>query len=101
MFELHLRGYLHVSSAANSPVTVRAYNVALVDWRGRSIETLGPTLKWLRESLDQDGIVLIWVDGSDPLAGKIRAVLRKCKLTLEAGAVRDHGTAISACCRAR
>jgi hypothetical protein len=98
MFELHRRGYLHVSTGANSPGTVQEYNVALVDWRGRSIKTIGPTLNWLRESLDQDGIVLIWVDGSDPQAGKVQAVLRKCKLTIQAGAVRDHGTAISACC---
>jgi hypothetical protein len=75
------------------------YDVALVDWRTRSVKTLGPTLGWLLGSLDQDGVVVVWVDSQDPSAGKARSVLRKCGLTIQAGAVRDHGSAISACCR--
>jgi hypothetical protein len=99
MFELHRRGYLRVATTASSAVASGEYNVALMDWRARSIKTLGSTLHWLLGSLDQDGIVVVWVDSSDPLAGKVRSVLRKCGLTVEAGAVRDNGTVVSACCR--
>jgi hypothetical protein len=99
MFELHRRGYLHVGTTASSAVATGQYNVALIDWRARSIKTLGSMLRWLLGSLEQNGIVVVWVDSSDPFAGKVRSVLRKCGLTVEAGAVRDNGTAISACCR--
>jgi hypothetical protein len=91
--------YVYVATTASSAVGVGEYNVALMDWRERSIKTLGSTLHWLLRSLDQDGVVVVWVDSSDPFAGTIQSVLRKCGLTVEAGAVRDNGTVVSACCR--
>jgi hypothetical protein len=99
MFELHRRGYLYVATTASPAVGAGEYNVALMDWRERSIKTLGSTLHWLLRSLNQDGVVVVWVDSSDPFAGTIQSVLRKCGLTVEAGAVRDNGTVVSACCR--
>jgi hypothetical protein len=99
MFELHKRGYLRVTTTASSAVAGEEYNVALMDWRARSIKTLGATLHWLLGSLDQDATVVVWVDSSDPFAGKIRSLLRKCGLTVQADAVRDNGTIVSARCR--
>jgi hypothetical protein len=99
MFELHRRGYLRVVSSVSAAAAVLEFDVALVDWRTRSIKTLGPTLNWLLKLLDQYGVVVIWVDSQDPAGGKVQSVLRKCGLTIEAGTVRDHGSVISACCR--
>jgi hypothetical protein len=47
MFELHRRGYVRVATTANCGLPAGQYDAALVDWRGRSIKALDPTLGWL------------------------------------------------------
>jgi hypothetical protein len=44
MFELHRRGYARVATMANCGLPGGQYDVALVDWRQRSIKALDPTL---------------------------------------------------------
>jgi hypothetical protein len=40
MFELHRHGCVRVATATNCGLPVGQYDVALVDWRGRSIKAL-------------------------------------------------------------
>ena len=51
MFELHRRGYIRVATTANCGLPAGQYDVALVDWRQRSIKALETTLDWLVDFL--------------------------------------------------
>ena len=51
MFELHRRGYVRVATTANCGLPAGQYDVALVDWRQRSIKALETTLDWLVDFL--------------------------------------------------
>jgi hypothetical protein len=46
MFELHRRGYVQVATTANCHFANGQCDVALVDWRQKSIEGLKTTLDW-------------------------------------------------------
>jgi hypothetical protein len=97
MFALHRRGYVRVATTANCPLPDGQYDVALIDWRQRSIKALETTLDWLVDFLDPAGVVVVWVDPAEPSANrKIRSLLGKHGLTVEAHTVREHGAAISA-----
>jgi hypothetical protein len=97
MFELHRRGYVRVATTANCGLPAGQYDVALVDWRQRSIKALDTTLDWLVDFLSPAGMAVVWVDPQEPAGNrKLRAMLEKHGLVVEAGTVRDHGSAISA-----
>jgi hypothetical protein len=55
MFELHRRGYVRVATTANCGLPAGQYDVALVDWRERSIKALDTTLGWLLDFLTPAG----------------------------------------------
>jgi hypothetical protein len=97
VFELHRRGYVRVATTANCGLPAGQYDVGLVDWRERSIKALDTTLDWLVDFLNPAGMLVVWVDPQEPADNrKLRAVLEKHGLTVEAGTVREHGSAVSA-----
>jgi len=97
MFELHRRGYVRVATTANCGLPAGQYDVALVDWRQRSIKALDTTLDWLVDFLSPAGVLVVWVDPQEPAANrKLRSALEKHGLIVEAGTVREHGSALSA-----
>jgi hypothetical protein len=97
MFELHRRGHVCVATTANCGLPAGQYDVALVDWRQRSIKALETTLDWLVDFLSPAGLVVVWVDPQE-FAGnrRLRRALEAHGLTVEAGTIRAHGSAVSA-----
>src|SRR5262249_30452843 len=97
MFELHRRGYVRVATTANCGLPAGQYDVALVDWRQRSIKTLDPTLDWLVDFLTPAGVLVVWLDPQEPAGNrKLRAMLEKHGLVVEAGTQGEHGSPPSA-----
>jgi hypothetical protein len=97
MFELHRRGYVRVATTANCGLPSRQYDVALVDWQERSIKALDTTLDWLVDFLSPAGVLVVWIDPQEPAGNrKLRVMLEKHGLIVEAGIVREHGCAVSA-----
>jgi hypothetical protein len=97
MFELHRRGYVRVATTASCGLPVGQYDVALVDWRERSIKALDTTLDWMVDFLSPAGVLVVWIDPQKPAGNrKLRALLEKQGLVVEAGMVREHGSAVSA-----
>jgi len=97
MFELHRHGYVRVATTTNCGLPAGQYDVALVDWRGRSIKALDTTLDWLVDFLSPAGGLVVWTDPQEPAGNrKLRSLLEKHRLVVEAGTVRDHGCAVSA-----
>jgi len=97
MFELHRRGHVRVATTANCGLPAGQYDVALVDWRQRSIKALETTLDWLVDFLSPAGVVVVWVDPQDPAGNrKLRRALEAHGLTVEAGTIREYGCAVSA-----
>jgi hypothetical protein len=97
MFELHRRGHVRVATTANCGLPAGQYDVALVDWRQRSIKALETTLDWLVDFLSPAGVVVVWVDPQEPAGNrKLRRVLEAHGLVVEAGTIHAHGSAVSA-----
>jgi hypothetical protein len=73
------------------------YDVALVDWRERSIKALDTTLDWLVDFLSPGGMLVVWIDPQEPAGNrKLRSLLEKHGLVIEASTVREYGSAVSA-----
>ena len=97
MFELHRQGYLRVVTTRHSGLPHGQSDVALVDWRGHSIKALETTLDWLVHFLSPTGVLVIWVDPQDRASNrKLCSILETHDLLVEAGTVRERGSAISA-----
>jgi hypothetical protein len=97
MFELHRRGYARVVTTANCGLPAGQHDVALVDWRQRSIKALDTTLDWLVDFLSPAGVLVVWVDPQESAGNrKLRSMLERHGLVVEAGTVREHGSAVSA-----
>jgi hypothetical protein len=97
MFELHRRGYVQVATTANCHFANGQCDVALVDWRQKSIEGLQTTLDWLMDFLNPAGVMVIWVDPMQPSKDReIRSALERRGLIVEVGSAGEDGTAISA-----
>ena len=79
MFELHRRGYVRVATTANCGLPAGQYDVALVDWRERSIKALDTTLDWLVDFLGSAGVLVVWIDPQEPAANRSSAPY--CKRT--------------------
>jgi hypothetical protein len=97
MFELHRRGYARVATTANCGLPEEQYDVALVDWRQRSMKSLETALDWLVDFLNPAGLLVIWTDHQGPAANrKLRSTLESHGFFVEAGSLRADGSAISA-----
>src|SRR5262245_27888073 len=97
MFELHRRGYVRVAATSNCGLPAAQYDVALVDWRQRSLKALETTLDWLVDFLHPTGVLVVWVDPQEHDGNrKLRAALERHGLIVEAGTIREHGSAVLA-----
>jgi hypothetical protein len=95
--ELHRRGFVRVATTASCGLPAGQYDVALVDWRQHSVKALETTLDWLMDFLSPTGVLVVWVDPQEPADNrKLHAAIEKHGLVIEAGTVRDHGSAIAA-----
>jgi hypothetical protein len=86
MFELHRRGYVRVATTTNCGLPAGQYDVALVDWRERSIKALDTTLDWLVDFLGSAGALVVWIDPQESAANrKLRSMLEKHGLVSRGG----------------
>jgi hypothetical protein len=97
MLELDRRGYLRAAATGNCGRPASQYDVALVDWRRRTLHALETTLDWLVDFLSPSGVLVVWVDAQKPAANQsLRASLEKRGFVIEQGAVHECGCALSA-----
>jgi len=97
MLELHRRGYFRAAATGNCGRPAGQYDVALVDWRRRTLHALETTLDWLVNFLSPSGVLVVWVDAQKPAANQsLRASLEKRGFVIEQGAVPECGCALSA-----
>ena len=97
MFELHRRGYARVATTTTCGLPDGQYDVAFIDWRQHSIKALETTLDWLVHFLTPSGVLVAWLDPQERAGNrKLRAVLEEHGFVVEAGTVRDHGSAVAA-----
>jgi hypothetical protein len=97
MFGLHRRGYRRATGSAYCGRPAGQYDVALVDWRRRTVKELEATLSWLVDYVCAAGVLVIWIDPQTPAAlQNLRAALERRGFVVEAATVRDDGCAISA-----
>jgi len=64
MMELHRRGYLLAAATGNCGRPAGQYDVALVDWRRRTLHALETTLDWLVTFLRPNAVLVVWVGRS-------------------------------------
>lgn len=97
MFELHRRGYSRVATTTTCGLPDGQFDVALVDWRQHSINALETTLDWLVHFLGPSGVLVAWVDPQERAGSrKLRTMLGAHGFVVEAGTVRDYGSAVAA-----
>jgi hypothetical protein len=97
MLELHRRGYVRAAATANCGRPAGQYDVALVDWRRRTLKTLEIALDWFVEFLSPAGVLVVWVDPQKPTANQtLRLSLERRGFVIEEGTVHECGCAVSA-----
>jgi hypothetical protein len=97
MLELHRRGYLLAAAAGNCGRPTGQYDVALVDWRRRTLHALELTMDWLMNFLSPRAVLVVWVDAQKPAANdSLRASVTKRGLVIVRGAVHECGCALLA-----
>jgi hypothetical protein len=97
MIELHRRGYVGAASTGNCGRPACQYDVALIDWRRRSLPDLELTVDWLGRYLRRAGVLVVWVDAQKPAGNQsLRASLEKRGYVIEQATVHDCGCALSA-----
>ena len=90
MFALHRRGYLRAAATANCGHAASQCDVAVVDWRQRSINTLDATLGWLVDYLSPAAVLVLWVDSQKPTGKQnLQAALERHGFRVEAGTVHE------------
>jgi hypothetical protein len=97
MFELYRRGYSRVATTTTCGLPDGQFDVTLVDWRQHSISALETTLDWLVHFLGPSGVLVAWVDPQERAGNrKLRTMLEAHGFVVEAGTVRDYGSAVAA-----
>jgi hypothetical protein len=97
MFDLHRRGFVRAAATANCGRPAGQYDVALVDWRRRTLRALETTLDWLVEFLSPAGVLVVWVDAQKSSANEsLRLSLERRGFVIESGTVHECGCAVSA-----
>jgi acetolactate synthase regulatory subunit len=97
VLEMQRRGFDRTAASANCGRAAGQYDVAMVDWRRRTIRSLDPTLKWLLGYLRPTGKLVVWVDAQKEIANQnLRAMLEHRGFAVEAGTDHDCGLGISA-----
>jgi hypothetical protein len=97
MLELQRRGYLLAAAAGNCGRPTGQYDVALVDWRRRTLLSLEPTMDWLMDFLGPRAVLVVWVDAQKPAATEsLRASVAKRGFVILRGAEHECGCALLA-----
>jgi hypothetical protein len=97
MVEMHRRGYDRAFSTGNCGRPAGQYDVALVDWRRRTLHDLEMTLDWLGRFLSTNGVLVVWVDAQKPAANQsLHASLETRGYIIEHDTVHECGRAITA-----
>jgi hypothetical protein len=97
MFDLHRRGYLLAAAAGNCGRPSGQYDVALVDWRRRTLRSLETTIDWLMDFLNLRAVLVIWVDAQKPPANeKLRAAVERRGFVIVHCATHECGSAFAA-----
>jgi hypothetical protein len=97
MLELHRRGFLRAAATGNCGRPAGQYDVALVDWRRRTLNALEPTVNWLVNFLSRSGVLVVWVDAQKPAANQsLREAIEKRGFIVEQGTVHECGCALAA-----
>ena len=97
MLELHRRGYLFAAAAGNCGRPTGQYDVALVDWRRRTLHALETTMDWLMNLLKPGAVLVVWVDAQKPAANEsLRALVAKRGFVIVDGTVHECGCALLA-----
>jgi hypothetical protein len=97
MFELERCGYSRVAGTANCGLPAEQYQVALIDWRGRTFRSLETTLDWLVDFLSPDAVLVVWTDRQKALAREsIHTALERRGFSIEVATVRADGSNVSA-----
>ncbi|MBV9456314.1 MAG: hypothetical protein JO141_02175 [Bradyrhizobium sp.] len=95
--DLHRRGYLLAAATGNCGRPAGQYDIALVDWRRRTLHALEPTIDWLMNFLCPNARFVIWVDAQKPAANaSLRASVEKRGFVIVDGTVHDCGCALLA-----
>ena len=97
MLELHRRGYLLAAATGNCGRPAGQYDVALVDWRRRTLHALETTMDWLVSFLRPGAVLVVWVDPQKPAANEsLRASVEKRGFVIVNGTMHECGCALSA-----
>ncbi len=89
MLELHRRGYLLAAATGNCGRPAAQYDVALVDWRRRTLHALETTMDWLMNFLSPRAVLVVWVDAQKPAANEsLRASVAKRGFVIVHGSFR-------------
>ena len=97
MMELQRRGYLLAAAAGNCGRPTGQYDVALVDWRRRTLHAFETTMDWLMNFLSPSAVLVVWVDAQKPAANEtLRASVAKRGFVIVQGTVHECGCALLA-----
>ncbi len=95
--ELRRRGYLLAAAAGNCGHPTAQYDVALVDWRRRTLHALETTMDWLANFLNPCAVLVVWVDAQKPAAKeKLRDRVAKRGFVVVRDTVHECGSALLA-----
>jgi hypothetical protein len=95
--ELHQRGYVGAASTGNCGRPAGQYDIALIDWRRRTLRDLETTLDWLVKFLSPAAVLVVWVDAQKPAANQsLRASLERRGYVIEQSTVHECGCALAA-----
>jgi hypothetical protein len=100
MTGLHQRGYYRVETIASCGAPRGQHDVALVDWRGRSVRALAATLDWLVHFLARSAVLVVWIDSKERAGGgRLQSVLEEAGFQVEVGTRSPAGSGVAACRR--
>jgi hypothetical protein len=88
---------LLAAAAGNCGLPTGQYDVALVDWRRRTLHTLETTMDWLVNFLSPCAVLVVWVDAQKPAANEsLRASVAKRGFVIVHSTVHECGCALLA-----
>src|SRR5664280_727975 len=90
MLELHRRGCVRAAATSNCGHPAGQYDVALVDWRRRTLKDLEIALDWLLDFLSPAGVLVVWVAPQKPMANQaLRLSLERRGFVIEEEIVHE------------
>jgi hypothetical protein len=95
--DLYRRGCTHVSTVANCGRPRGQFDALLVVWQRESLEALEKYLGWYLRYMSPHGVLAVWVNRDDSsVHRRLRSMLDRLGLRIEAGASCPNGLAVTA-----